>query len=312
MKNKFYSLNDFLKDKFSQKVYKLSLSLACTCPNRDGTISDKACIFCSMVGSGDFAASKNLDIDSQIEDQIKLISNKFKGDKYIAYFQSFTNTYGDINYLRDKYLQAINNKNIVGIAIATRPDCLDEKVLKVLDEINKKTFLWIELGLQTSNDRIAQFINRGYKKEVFIEASKKLTDLNIKFVSHVIVGLPYEEENGYLETVKLAISAKSWGIKIHLLHILKNTLLEKLYYSKKFKVETMDSYIEKVVNILEILPSDMVVHRLTGDGNREELIEPIWSLNKRAVLNGIMKELKKRNTYQSKKFKGENNETSNC
>ena len=297
-------LNDFLKEKFNEKIYKVSLDGGFTCPNRDGKVSRGGCIFCSENGSGDFTATKLKSIHAQIEEQIDLVSKKYKGDKYIAYFQNFTNTYAEVSYLRKIYEEALSHEKIVGLAIATRPDCLEDDVLELLAELNKKTFLWVELGLQTLNDDVAKYFNRAYETEIYKEASEKLNRLNIKFVTHIIIGLPKEEEDDYLKTTIFAQNCGTWGIKLHLMYVVKNTPLEKLYLNGDLKVNTKEEYVEKVINILENISPEIVVHRLTGDGDRETLVAPLWSIKKIDVLNSIHKELKRRNTYQGKLYYG--------
>ena len=304
MIRKIYMLNDFLKEKFNEKIYKVSLDGGFTCPNRDGKVSRGGCIFCSENGSGDFTATKLKSIHAQIEEQIDLVSKKYKGDKYIAYFQNFTNTYAEISYLRKIYEEALSHEKIVGLAIATRPDCLEDDVLELLAELNKKTFLWVELGLQTLNDDVAKYFNRAYETEIYKEVSEKLNRLNIKFVTHIIIGLPKEENDDYLKTAIFAQNCGTWGIKLHLMYVVKNTPLEKLYLNGGLKVNTKEEYVEKVVNVLENISSEIVVHRLTGDGDRETLVAPLWSIKKIDVLNSIHKELKRRNTYQGKLYYG--------
>ena len=304
MIRKIYMLNDFLKEKFNEKIYKVSLDGGFTCPNRDGKVSKGGCIFCSENGSGDFTATKLKSIHAQIEEQIDLVSKKYKGDKYIAYFQNFTNTYAEVSYLRKIYEEALSHEKIVGLAIATRPDCLEDDVLELLAELNKKTFLWVELGLQTVNDDVAKYFNRAYETGIYQEASEKLNKLNIKFVTHIIIGLPKEEEDDYLKTAIFAQNCGTWGVKLHLMYVVKNTPLEKLYLNGDLKVNTKEEYVEKVVNVLENISSEIVVHRLTGDGDRETLVAPLWSIKKIDVLNSIHKELKRRNTYQGKLYYG--------
>ena len=304
MIRKIYMLNDFIKEKFNEKIYKVSLDGGFTCPNRDGKVSRGGCIFCSENGSGDFTATKLKSIHAQIEEQIDLVSKKYKGDKYIAYFQNFTNTYAEVSYLRKIYEEALSHEKIVGLAIATRPDCLEDDVLELLAELNKKTFLWVELGLQTLNDDVAKYFNRAYETEIYKEASEKLNRLNIKFVTHIIIGLPKEENDDYLKTAIFAQNCGTWGIKLHLMYVVKNTPLEKLYLNGALKVNTKEEYVEKVVNVLENISSEIVVHRLTGDGDRETLVAPLWSIKKIDVLNSIHKELKRRNTYQGKLYYG--------
>ena len=304
MIRKIYMLNDFLKEKFNEKIYKVSLDGGFTCPNRDGKVSRGGCIFCSENGSGDFTATKLKSIHAQIEEQIDLVSKKYKGDKYIAYFQNFTNTYAEVSYLRKIYEEALSHEKIVGLAIATRPDCLEDDVLELLADLNKKTFLWVELGLQTLNDDVAKYFNRAYETEIYKEASEKLNKLNIKFVTHIIIGLPKEENDDYLKTAIFAQNCGTWGIKLHLMYVVKNTPLEKLYLNGDLKVNTKEEYVEKVINILENISPEIVVHRLTGDGDRETLVAPLWSIKKIDVLNSIHKELKRRNTYQGKLYYG--------
>ena len=304
MIRKIYMLNDFLKEKFNEKIYKVSLDGDFTCPNRDGKVSRGGCIFCSENGSGDFTATKLKSIHAQIEEQIDLVSKKYKGDKYIAYFQNFTNTYAEVSYLRKIYEEALSHEKIVGLAIATRPDCLEDDVLELLAELNKKTFFWVELGLQTLNDDVAKYFNRAYETEIYKEASEKLNKLNIKFVTHIIIGLPKEENDDYLKTAIFAQNCGTWGIKLHLMYVVKNTPLEKLYLNGDLKVNTKEEYVEKIVNVLENISSEIVVHRLTGDGDRETLVAPLWSIKKIDVLNSIHKELKRRNTYQGKLYYG--------
>ena len=304
MIRKIYMLNDFLKEKFNEKIYKVSLDGGFTCPNRDGKVSKGGCIFCSENGSGDFTTTKLKTIHEQIEEQIDLVSKKYKGDKYIAYFQNFTNTYAEVSYLRKIYEEALSHEKIVGLAIATRPDCLEDDVLELLAELNKKTFLWVELGLQTVNDDVAKYFNRAYETQIYKETSEKLNKLNIKFVTHIIIGLPKEEDDDYLKTAIFAQNCGTWGIKIHLMYVVKNTPLEKLYLNGGLKVNTKEEYVEKVINILENISSEVVVHRMTGDGDRETLVAPLWSIKKIDVLNSIHKELKRRNTYQGKLYYG--------
>lgn len=303
MSEKINTINNYLKNKFGEKIYKVSLDGGFTCPNRDGKLSKGGCIFCGESGSGDFTSGRNKSIYNQIEDQIKLISKKYNGNKYIAYFQNFTNTYADVDYLRKIYEEALSHPDIVGLAIATRPDCLENDILELLSEINKKTFLWIELGLQTINDEVAHFFNRAYKTEIYQKSTEKLKKLNIKFVTHIIIGLPKEEKEDYFKTTMFAQKCGTWGIKLHLMYVEKGTGLESFYNSGKLKVNTKEEYIEKIVNILENISPDIIIHRMTGDGNRDTLIAPLWSLKKVDVLNSIQKLLKERNSYQGKMYK---------
>ncbi|MHA4986033.1 TIGR01212 family radical SAM protein [Cetobacterium somerae] len=291
---RFYSLNDFFKDEFKDKIFKVSLDGGFTCPNRDGKVAHGGCIFCSDAGSGEFAGNRRKSITEQIDQQLEFLKDKVKDKKVIAYFQNFTNTYGDVDYLREIYYEALNHPKVLGLAIGTRPDCIEDDTLELLKEINEKHFFWIELGLQTIDDKVAKIINRGYPLSTYLETSKKLKDNDIKFVTHMIVGLPTEEREDILNTARCIVQSGAWGIKIHSLHIIKGTPLERLYNDTNFKVFTLDEYVDIVVTILKLLPDKMVVHRVTGDGKKDEVVEPKWSLNKRKVLNEIEKELKKR------------------
>lgn len=300
--DKFYKLNSFLKENFKEKIYKVSLDGGFTCPNRDGKISNKGCLFCSDKGSGEFAGDRCKTITTQIDEQIDFMKDKIGSSKVIAYFQNFTNTYGDVEYLRKIYYEALNHEKVIGIAIATRPDCLSDDVINLLDEINKKYFLWVELGLQTANDSIGKIINRGYDTKVYIDSCRILNEKNIKFVTHMIVGLPNEEKKDLYDTIDLINSVKSWGIKIHLLYILKNSKLLNYYQQNPFKIYEKDEYENTVIELLERLSPLIVVHRLTGDAKKDELFEPLWSLNKRGILNSIEKKLKSSKSYQGKFF----------
>lgn len=302
MKNnnrRFYSLNDFFKENFNEKIFKVSLDGGFTCPNRDGKVGYGGCIFCSATGSGEFTGTREKTITEQIDEQLEFLKDKIGDKKVMAYFQNFTNTYADIEYLRKIYYEALNHPKVFGLCIGTRPDCIDENIIKLLKEINNFYFLWVELGLQTSNDRVAKEINRGYDFSVYEKASKELVENGIKVVTHMIVGLPNEKIESIMKTAKDIVDSKVWGIKIHSLHILKNTLLAKKYLENPFKIYSLEEYVKIVVDILEMLPPKMVVHRVTGDGEKSEVIEPLWSLNKRKVLNEIEKELKRREVEKS-------------
>ncbi|MDO5789558.1 MAG: TIGR01212 family radical SAM protein [Fusobacterium sp.] len=295
---RYNSLDNYFKLTFGKKIYKVSLDGGFTCPNRDGKLSKKGCIFCSERGSGDFAGKRGDEIYNQIEEQLKLIEKKFPEGEVIAYFQNFTNTYADVNYLREIYTRALSHPRVVGLAIATRPDCLGEDVLGLLDELNKKYFIWIELGLQTINEEVARRINRQYPLQTYIDATKKLNERKIKFVTHIIVGLPYEDEEDPLKTAVFAEECGTWGVKIHLLHVIKNTILEELYNRNELKLQKKDEYVKKIVKILANLSYNIVIHRVTGDGDKNSLIGPLWSLNKRDVLNSIDKLMKEENVTQ--------------
>lgn len=299
---RYHSLNYFLRDKFGEKVFKISLDGGFTCPNRDGKISKGGCMFCSERGSGDYAGDRDLSISKQFDDVKVMMEHKWKGRKYIAYFQAYTNTYAPVDELRRKYEEALNQDGVVAIAIATRPDCLEDDVLELLDEINKKVYLWIELGLQTSNDESAKRINRGYKLEVFEEAMKKLRERNIDVVVHDILGLPGESKEDMLKSIDYIAHSGAKGIKFHLLHLMKQTPMVKIYESGRLEFLSQEDYIELVTKGISMLPPNMVVHRLTGDAPRELLIGPMWSLKKWEVLNAIDKALEDNDLYQGKNY----------
>lgn len=298
---RYHTLNYELKKTFGKKVIKLSLDGGFTCPNRDGTVGHRGCIFCGEEGSGEFTSSRALNIEEQIKDQKKLLSGKWNTDKYIAYFQSFTNTYSTYEDLREKYYKALSQEGIVGLAIATRPDCLWDRILDLLEEINERTYLWVELGLQTIHAKSSRFIRRGYSLEIYDEAVKRLKKRNIKIVTHLIFGLPCESKEDILESVRYVANTGTWGVKFHMLYIQKGTDLYEYYLKNPFPILTRDEYISLVVDGLELLPKDMVVHRVTGDGKKELLLEPRWTLDKLRVLSEIDKELKIRNSHQGKK-----------
>ncbi|WP_319370721.1 TIGR01212 family radical SAM protein [uncultured Ilyobacter sp.] len=297
---RFHTVNYELKKIFGEKIYKVSLDGGFTCPNRDGTLGYKGCLFCSDKGSGEFAGDRRKGIGEQIEDQLLLIKNKFQKGKVIAYFQNFTNTYAPIDDLRAMYTEALSHPRVAGLAIATRPDCLPEDVLDLLEEISRDHFVWVELGLQTIHERSSELINRGYTLDKFIASSENLIKRKIPFVTHLILGLPGESKRDMLESAKFVDKAGSWGIKIHLLHLIKDTPLHEYYKGTPFKLMEKDEYISLIVDILEVLNPEIVIHRITGDGSRDTLIGPLWSLDKRSILNGVDKLLKERNTYQGK------------
>ena len=286
----YKTLNEHYKQKFGCKVYKLSLDGGFTCPNRDGTKSFGGCIFCSASGSGDFAKS-GTDILKQLEEAKALVESKNKSGKYIAYFQAFTNTYASPEILREKYLTAISPDYIVGIAIATRPDCLPDEVIEVLKEINLIKPVSVELGLQTINEKTAEFINRNYANEDYFDAVKRLKEAGIEVVTHIIIGLPNETKTDAVNTTKAAVRAGSDGVKFHLLHVLKGTKLETVYKNNEFSALSLEEYAEILKACILELPSETVVHRITGDGAKRDLIAPLWSANKKAVLNYLKKYL---------------------
>ncbi len=304
---RYYSLDNYLKETYGKKIYKLSLNGGMTCPNRDGKIDTRGCIFCSRGGSGDFSTSSMLSITSQIEEAKKLVMHKLpkesktgyttsSGGQYIAYFQAFTNTYGDIDHLRTIFMEAITNPDIAILSIATRPDCLDDDVLQLLNELNQLKPVWVELGLQTSKEETAIFIRRGYPLSVFLDGINKLAKIKLTIIVHVILGLPGEDKKDMLNTIAFLSKLPIKGIKLQLLHVLKDTDLSEL----NFPVLSMEEYINIVIEILEILPQNIVIHRITGDGPKELLIAPLWSGNKKLVLNRINQELKLRDSWQGK------------
>ena len=295
---RYRSFSYEMKRTFGSKIIKLSLDGGFTCPNRDGTLGKKGCIFCGEEGSGEFAASRNLDIKKQVESQKHIMSKKWNSGKYVAYFQNFTNTYSTYEDLKEKYEQAISQEGVVGLAIATRPDCLSEEVLDLLEQISKKTFLWIELGLQTIHEKTADFLRRGYSLDCYDRAIEQLNKRNIKVVTHLIFGLPGESKEEMLSSVKYVANTNTWGVKFHLLYIQRETDIYEYYKNNPFKMLTMDEYIAVITDSIEYLPKHMVIHRLTGDGKRSLLVEPLWSLDKLRVLSGIDMELKKRDSYQ--------------
>ena len=293
------TLSDYCKEKFGTKVYRLSLSTGCSCPNRDGRAGRGGCSFCSEGGSGEFA-TKVKPVEVQIEEAKDRVKSKFPKDikeedkKYIAYFQSFTNTYGDVDRLGGIFRTAILRDEIAAISIGTRPDCLEGDMLALLDELNKIKPVWIELGLQTIHEDSAKAFNRGYSLPVFNKAYMELKKRNIEVIVHVILGLPGETDKDMYETVRYLanLSPKLDGIKLHLLHILKNTRLEREYREKPFKILSLDEYTEILINCLRILPESVVIHRMTGDGDKRLLVEPLWSGDKKKVLNTINKAIR--------------------
>jgi len=302
----FYSLNDYFKQTFGEKVYKIAIDAGFTCPNRDGTLDTRGCIFCSHGGSGDFAVKDKPDIDQCITEGINLISNKKIGDRFIAYFQAYTNTYGSKERLFEVYSRALSHEKIIGISIGTRPDCLGEEVFEVLDrckELFPEKFIWIELGLQTIHEKTATYIRRGYPLSVFEEAMANCKVHDIPVIVHLILGLPGETEQDMLDSLCYVNLCKPFGIKLQLLHVLKNTDLATDYESGHFTVFSKEEYLSVLANCLMHLDPSIVVHRITGDGPKDLLIAPLWSANKKDVLNSFRKKLKELDAYQGKLFK---------
>lgn len=296
---RYYSLDYYLKQTFGEKVYKVSLHGGMTCPNRDGTLDTRGCIFCSSGGSGDFAAPLFSSVTEQINHAIEGIrSRKAVGNKFIAYFQAFTNTYASVDYLRPLFTKAIQHPSIVALSIATRPDCLEEEVLILLEELNKIKPVWIELGLQTCHEKTAQFIRRGYSLSTFEQAVQQLHHRSIEIIVHVIIGLPYETKEDLLYTINYLSKLPIQGIKLQLLHILKGTDLANYLYD--ISILTLEEYIDLVILCLEHLPQRIVIHRITGDGPKELLLAPLWSSKKKLVMNRINQALAERNTWQGR------------
>lgn len=298
----YYSLNKYLNNTFAEKVYKISLNGNMTCPNRDGTLGTKGCIFCSRGGSGEFAADALLSIHEQIQQAKQRIRKKSDCKKYIAYFQPFTNTYAPTEYLEKIFTEAISEPDIVALSIATRPDCLGNDVLNLLEKLNKIKPVWVELGLQTIHEDTAEYIRRMYPLSVYDSAIENLHKIGINVITHIILGLPNESKEMMLESVKY-VGDKTDGIKLQLLHILKDTDLCDEYELGKFDVLTINEYIDILCDCVELLPENVVIHRLTGDGDKKILIAPMWSADKKRVLNSINSEFEKRDITQGRKAK---------
>ena len=300
----YYALDYYYRELFGEKVYKIALHANMTCPNRDGTLGTGGCIFCSKGGSGDFAADRSLSITEQIDTTIEnyRLSSKYTGRKYIAYFQAFTNTYAPVAYLQEVFTQAILSDDIVGLSIATRPDCLPPDVLALLADLNRIKPVFVELGLQTIHEKTAVFIRRGYTLSCFDKSLQLLKEIGIRVVVHVIIGLPHETEADLYATIAYLNQKKIDGIKLQLLHILKDTDLFDYYVNHPFPILSLDDYVNLLIGCMERLSPEIVIHRLTGDGPKSLLAEPAWSLAKRKVLNTFHMELKKRNTSQGAKY----------
>lgn len=298
----YNNLSEALQQRFGEKLYKLTLNIGCTCPNRDGTLGTRGCIFCSAGGSGEFAGDPHCSVTEQIEAGIRSLSKKRPATRYIAYFQAYTNTYAPIAHLKKAYTEALAHPKVAALAIATRPDCLPPDVLELLSDLNKQKPVWIELGLQTIHESTASFIRRGYTLPVFHQAAEALHSRNLEIVTHVILGLPGETADMMLDTIRYLNTLPISGIKLQLLHILKNTDLAEYYEETSFRVLTLEEYADLVISCLEICRPDIIIHRLTGDGPKDLLIAPAWSEKKRMVLNTIHKELKQRNTWQGRLY----------
>lgn len=296
MNGNYYSLNEYLKSTFGEKVYKLSLDLGLTCPNRDGTLDSRGCIFCHN-GSSHFA-ELGKDINLQLENAKKRIQSKTDAKKFIAYFQSYTNTYAPAEYLEKIFTEVINRDDIVAISIGTRPDCLPDDILDLLDHLNKIKPVWVELGLQTANEKSAEYIRRCYPNSVYENAVKELKNRGITVITHIIIGLPNETEKDIFNTVDFAVNCGTDGVKLQLLHILKDTDLYEDFKKGTVVPLQMEEYIDILFGCLRRIPQNVVIHRLTGDAPKKYLVEPKWSADKKTVLNTINREMKNRNIIQ--------------
>lgn len=309
----YYSLDAYCKHTYGEKLYKIALNAGLTCPNRDGTLDTRGCIFCNAGGSGDFAVDMKAvpTVTAQLAEGRKLftcknIHDEKTGSHYIAYFQAYTNTYGPIPYLRKIYEDALTENSVRGISIATRPDCMTEEILTLLVDLKRKfpdKFVWIELGLQTIHERTARYIRRGYELECFDSTVRLLQNASIPVIVHVIIGLPGESERDIWQTIDYLNHSGIWGIKLQLLHILKGTDLETLYRNGSVSVLSKEAYLDILIHCLERLSPETVIHRLTGDGAKDLLSAPLWSLNKRDVLNSLHHEMKIRQTFQGRLLK---------
>lgn len=284
---KIYTLNQYLHDIFGQKLYKIALDGGFTCPNRDGTTDTRGCIFCSGAGSGEFAGDRTMSVTQQIELGKEKVAGKIKDGRYIAYFQAFTNTYAPVEKMRSLYMEAINHRDIAVVSIATRPDCLPDEVLELLCECNKIKPVWVELGLQTIHPATARYIRRGYPLSMYDDAVNRLKATGIEVIAHVMLGLPGETRQDMLDTVSYVGKSHADGIKLQLLHVIKGTDLEKDYLAGKFETLDFESYVELVADCIALLPEKMVIHRMTGDGDKRTLVAPMWSADKKRVLNAL-------------------------
>jgi uncharacterized protein len=300
---RYNTWNNELRQHFGDKVFKIPLDAGFDCPNRDGKVAHGGCTFCSERGSGDFAGDRQDDLITQFNEIKGRMHNKWKSGKYIGYFQAYSNTYAPVEELKEKFEVILQQEGVVGLSIATRPDCLPDDVVEYLAELNERTYLWVELGLQTIHERTALLINRAHDYQCYVEGVAKLRKHGIRVCAHIINGLPLETPEMMLETAKEVAKLDVQGIKIHLLHLLKKTPMVKQYEKGLVDFMSLESYIHTVVNQLEVLPPTISIHRLTGDGPADLMIGPMWSLNKWDALNGIDAELKRRDSYQGKFYK---------
>ncbi|WP_172794002.1 TIGR01212 family radical SAM protein [Sporosarcina sp. HYO08] len=301
---RYHTWSRHLKDEFGFKVFKVALDGGFDCPNRDGTVAYGGCTFCSVAGSGDFAGDRVDPIDVQFAEIRDRMHQKWKDGKYMAYFQAYTNTHAPLPVLKEKFEAALAQDGVVGMSIATRPDCLPDDVVEYLAELHERTYLWVELGLQTVHEKTAALVNRAHDFATYVEGVEKLRKHGIRVCTHIINGLPMEDYDMMMETAKEVAKLDVQGIKIHLLHLLKGTPMVKQYEKGQLEFLEKEEYINLVADQLEILPPDMIVHRITGDGPIELMIGPMWSVTKWEVLNGIDKELERRGSWQGKKYAG--------
>ncbi|MFY4774490.1 TIGR01212 family radical SAM protein [Metabacillus sp. RGM 3146] len=299
---RYHTWNYHLRCHFGHKVFKIALDGGFDCPNRDGTVAHGGCTFCSAAGSGDFAGNRADDLLTQFNEVKLKMHHKWKDGKYMAYFQAFTNTHAPVEVLRQKYETVLGLEDVVGLSIATRPDCLPDDVVEYLAELNERTYLWVELGLQTVHEKTANLINRAHDFNCYKEGLEKLRKHGIRVCTHIIDGLPMEDEKMMMETAREAAKLDVQGIKIHLLHLLKGTPMVKQYEKGMLEFLSFDQYVSLVCDQLEILPPEMIIHRITGDGPIDLIVGPMWSVNKWSVLNAIDEELKKRNSYQGRYY----------
>lgn len=300
---KYLTLNQHLREKFGQKVMKISLDGGFDCPNRDGTVAYGGCTFCSSEGSGDYAGRRTDSIEKQFHDIKKRMHTKWKDGKYIAYFQAYTNTHAPVDVLRERFEPVLLEENVVGISIGTRPDCLQDDVVEYLADLNKRTYLWVELGLQTIHEETGKLINRAHDFETYVRGVEKLRKHGIQICTHIINGLPGETREMMMETAQAVAELDVQGVKLHLLHLLKGTPMVKQFEKGQLKFMSQTEYVNLVCDQLEILPPDMVIHRITGDGPLHLMIGPMWSVNKWEVLNAIDDEMRLRGSFQGRLFK---------
>jgi radical SAM protein (TIGR01212 family) len=299
---RYHTWNYHLRNTFGEKVFKIALDGGFDCPNRDGTVAHGGCTFCSASGSGDYAGNRADDLIKQFEEIKEKMHTKWKNGKYMAYFQAFTNTHAPVDVLREKYETVLNLEGVVGLSIATRPDCLPDDVVDYLAELNERTYLWVELGLQTIHEQTANLINRAHDYSTYVKGVEKLRQRGIRVCSHIINGLPLESTDMMMETAKAVAALDVQGIKIHLLHLLKGTPMVKQYEKGMLEFLSFEDYIQLVCDQLEVLPPEMIIHRITGDGPIDLMIGPMWSVNKWEVLNAIDAELVRRNSWQGKYY----------